>query len=129
MLKSAMSRWGVVPLHDRQPFSCGDSKLRSIRTTFYDLSVLVLHFRYYSLPLAPPTDAQAILLEYALCRFVKGSDSVSIYYPLVVLAYTRCIEPKLSQSLLYTQILNSSTSAAKGNWFEFFLLRPLLRLL
>src|SRR3989338_7926923 len=33
MLKSATSRWGVVSLHDRQPFSCGDSKLRSISTT------------------------------------------------------------------------------------------------
>src|SRR3989338_7416294 len=127
MLKSATSRWGVVSLHDRQPFSCEDSKLRSISTTL--ISVLVFHFRYYSLPLAPPTDAQAILLEYALCRFVKGSDSVSIDEPLVVLAYTRCIEPGLSQSLLYRRILTSPTSATKGAWFEFFLLRPLLRLL
>src|SRR3989338_5185669 len=127
MLKSATSRWGVVSLHDRQPFSCEDSKLRSISTTL--ISVLVFHFRYYSLPHAPPTDAQAILLEYALCRFVKGSNSVSIDEPLVVLAYTRCIEPHISQSLLYRQIRASPTSAAKGNWFEFFLLRPLLRLL
>src|SRR3989338_6942186 len=108
---------------------CSPHRFLSCFRTFDDLSVLVFHFRYYSLPHAPPTEAQAILLEYALCRFVKGSNSVSIDEPLVVLAYTRCIEPKLSQSLLYRQILNSPTSAAKGNWFEFFLLRPLLRLL
>ncbi|MDP2439677.1 MAG: hypothetical protein Q8P67_28340, partial [archaeon] len=92
-------------------------QLRRLQTAeyqdyFYDLSMLVLHFRYYSLPLAPPTDAQAILLEYALCRFVKGSNSVSIDEPLVVLAYTRCIEPHISQSLLYRNIITSPTSAA-----------------
>src|SRR3989338_2899319 len=49
MLKSAMSRWGVVPLHDHQPFSCGDSKLRRIRTTFmislcWSFTLGIIHF-------------------------------------------------------------------------------------
>ena len=104
-------------------------RLKEYHPYFYDLSQLVFHFRYYSLPKAPPTGAADELLEHALCRFAKvpGSSSVSIDEPLVVLAYIRCIESRTSQSLLHYNIINAPTSSAKGAWYEFYMLWPVLR--